>query len=336
MDAALRPEVVVDDVEHDTQALGVGGIDEAGQGLGSAVGLLHRRREHPVVAPVAFAGKGVDRHQLDGRHAERGQAIELPGRGVERALGRERPDVQLVEHGVEELDTSPAVVGPAEPAGVDDGRGSVDAVGLPARRRVGDRLTAVETEPIAVAVPDIVDHAHPRLGAARRARERPCACRRRRRRARPRRCGPAAPTPRSASTGRRAGAAPSLATTATADHGHGRSSIWATAASGHDDPGGRLARLPADLVQRLEQHVGVEQQAVSAGSRGTSAGALGRGPQGRQVAVDVQPCHPLRPRPPPPLQRRPSAPRRPGPVRSTSPGRPARRSRASGPSRRHR
>ena len=105
--AALRAEVVVDDVEHDAEPGGVGGVDEAGEPVGPAVRLLHRRREHAVVAPVADAGEGVDRHQLDRRDAEPGEPVELAGDAVERALGRERADVQLVQHGVGEGDAAP-------------------------------------------------------------------------------------------------------------------------------------------------------------------------------------------------------------------------------------
>ncbi len=102
--AAERADVVVDDIDDDAEPGSVGGVDEAGQRVRSAVGVLHRRPEHAVVAPVAIAGELVERHQLDVGDAEHGQTFELADRRVERAGRRERPDVQLVQDGVLEGD----------------------------------------------------------------------------------------------------------------------------------------------------------------------------------------------------------------------------------------
>ena len=120
-DVALRAEVVVHDVDDDAEAAVVGGVDEAGQAVGPAVHLLDGRREHTVVAPVAGAGRGVQRHQLDEGDAERGEAVELADGGVERALGREHAHVELVVHRVHEGDAAPAAVGPRVLGRVDDG-----------------------------------------------------------------------------------------------------------------------------------------------------------------------------------------------------------------------
>ena len=160
--AALRAEVVVDDVDHDGQPGAVGGVHEAGQRLGPAVGVLDGGREHAVVAPVAVAGEGVQRHQLDGRDAEGGQAGELVDRRVERAGRRERADVRLVEHGVDEGRRATRRRSTSKGAGVDDRRGPVHPVGLPSRGGVGERAPAVEAEAVAVAVPDAVDDRRPK------------------------------------------------------------------------------------------------------------------------------------------------------------------------------
>ena len=247
--AALRAEVVVDDVEHDAEPGGMGGVDEAGKPVRSAVGLLHGRREHAVVAPVADAWEGVDRHQLDRRHAEADEPVELAGDAVERALRRERADVQLVEHGVGERRRRAS-----------RGRSSGTS---PGRRRPTDRARRRVASPTPGR-----RAAHRRragCGSGRRARPR------RRRRptsrdpspsandagppARPPPTPREAPTPRSGSTRRRPGgrrASPSrpirvlrraAQRSGRMQHSDGfhRSSIWATAARGQETQAGRTA-----------------------------------------------------------------------------------------------
>ena len=95
---ARRADVVVDDVEQHAHAGRVGGIDQAGEPVGSAVGRLRGARVHAVVAPAPPAGELADRHELDRGDAELGQAREVGDHRGERALRRERADVELVEH----------------------------------------------------------------------------------------------------------------------------------------------------------------------------------------------------------------------------------------------
>jgi hypothetical protein len=172
--AAARADVAVHDVDEDSQAGGVGGVDEAGQCLGTAVGVLDRRPEHAVVAPVVVTGELVERHQLDVRDAEARQPVELLAGGVQRPGGRERPDVQLVQDRVLERRRGPAVVVPGEARRVDDRRGAVDAVGLPTRRRIGERRAAVEADAVAVAVAEPFGDTDPRArGVVRLQRQRP-------------------------------------------------------------------------------------------------------------------------------------------------------------------
>ena len=77
---------------------------------------------------------------------------ELRALGVERPLGRERADVQLVEHRVEHRRRLEAVVGPREALVVDHPRGPAQPARLPAAGRVGKAL-AVERQPVVVAGP---------------------------------------------------------------------------------------------------------------------------------------------------------------------------------------
>ena len=75
---------------------------------------------------------------------------------VERPLGCERADVQLIEHQVLPAHPGPIAIGPREPFREHDGRGAVDALGLPQRTGIGAFGTIVEAEGIAQAV----GHAH--------------------------------------------------------------------------------------------------------------------------------------------------------------------------------
>ena len=113
-------EVVVDDVEDDREALGVGGVDEAREVVRGAVGRVGRVEVDAVVAPAVVAGELGERHQLDRGHAQLAQAGEVRDRGGERPLGRERADVDLVEDRPGERRRREVAVGPRE---VRPGRG---------------------------------------------------------------------------------------------------------------------------------------------------------------------------------------------------------------------
>jgi hypothetical protein len=67
---SVRSEVIVDDVEKDRQAAGVGFVYEPLQIVRRAVDGVGREVKHAVVAPVARPGKIGDRHQFNGRDAE--------------------------------------------------------------------------------------------------------------------------------------------------------------------------------------------------------------------------------------------------------------------------
>jgi hypothetical protein len=129
-------DVVVDDVQQDGEALAVGRVDEALQALRAAVRVVRRADVDAVVAPPVAAGERGDRHQLDRRDAELAQAAQVGDRGIERALLGERADVQLVQHRVAKRRRLESLVGPREPARVEQPRPPPQAVRLPARRGV--------------------------------------------------------------------------------------------------------------------------------------------------------------------------------------------------------
>ena len=148
---AVRAEVVVDDVEEHGQALAVRRVDEPAQVVGPAVGVRRRVERGAVVAPAPLAGEVGERHELDGRHAHLRQRGQLLAHAVERAGRGERPDVELVDDEVRQRGRGPAPVGPRERSEVDHLARPVDALGLVPRGRVGERVPAVEREPVAVA-----------------------------------------------------------------------------------------------------------------------------------------------------------------------------------------
>ena len=149
---ALRPEVVVDAVHQHRQPHPVGGIDQPAEGCRPAVGVLHGERVDAVVAPAAIAGELAHGQQLDRVDAQFGQVGQLPDRRIQCALGRERADVQLVDHQVSQRHPG-EVVPPVEGGGL-DGAHPVDAVGLMPRPRVRPDRPAVKR----VAVPRAAGH----------------------------------------------------------------------------------------------------------------------------------------------------------------------------------
>ncbi|RKO96300.1 hypothetical protein CAUPRSCDRAFT_12007 [Caulochytrium protostelioides] len=91
------PEMVVDDIEDDGEAVSVGGVDEAAQPARAPVGLVDGIPRDAVVAPPVGAVERVHGQQLDMRDAQVAQVRELRDRRIERALGREGAHVHLVD-----------------------------------------------------------------------------------------------------------------------------------------------------------------------------------------------------------------------------------------------
>ena len=120
-------DVVVDDVEQHGQALAVRGVDELLQPVRPAVGGLRGGDVDAVVAPAVAARELADRHHLDRRDAELAQLAQVRDRGLERALGREGADVQLVEDELADRRRAPVGVGPRERAGVEQARRAAQA-----------------------------------------------------------------------------------------------------------------------------------------------------------------------------------------------------------------
>ena len=124
------------------------GVDQRLQVVRRAIAAVGRERQHAVVAPVALAGKIVDRHQLDGGDAQRGEVGQGCLHAVEAA---QSADMQLVEHRLVPRPAAPRRMLPAIGARVDDEARAMDVVGLGARRGIGHREAVGQAVAIARA-----------------------------------------------------------------------------------------------------------------------------------------------------------------------------------------
>ena len=154
---AGRTQMVVHHVDHHPDAAGVAGIDQPLEAIGSAVAVVGGEQVDTVVAPPPISPELGDGQQLDGVDAERDQVIQPGHHGVERALGSEGADVQLVQDGRGEIDAPPAPVGPDEGAVVDNPRRPVNARGLPGGARIRPRWAAVEAVAVVVSGAGVVN-----------------------------------------------------------------------------------------------------------------------------------------------------------------------------------
>ena len=155
---AVRPEVVVDDVEAHGEALGVARVDERLERLRAAVDAARGVPVDAVVTPVPAARNGIHRQDLDVRHAEVDEVVEASSRRLERALLGERADVQFVEDSALETVAAgarvvalPLGVAPLVLTEVDDLARAVHALGLQQAARIGTQVAAVHAERVLAA-----------------------------------------------------------------------------------------------------------------------------------------------------------------------------------------
>ena len=155
----LGPDVVVDHVQDHGEPAAVALVHQASQPLRPSVRGLHRVREHPVVPPVPRARELRDRHELHRRDPEVDQLVEERHDRFELPLGRERPDVKLVQDVLGERRRRPRGVVPLERAGIDHLRRPVHLRLEPGRRV--RQLLAVQPEPVRRAGVHVLDHSPP-------------------------------------------------------------------------------------------------------------------------------------------------------------------------------
>ena len=164
-------EMVVDHVEDHAESFGMRPVHEPSQIVGAAVRMMRRKEIHAVVTPPEPAGKSGDRHQLDDRDAHASQLRQLVRRRREGTLGREGPDVHLVENLALVRYSRPIRVRPLEGPRVDDHRRAVRSLRLKAGRRIRTGVGVVQPKLVARTHSRHVDAAREvavRLGTQRR------------------------------------------------------------------------------------------------------------------------------------------------------------------------
>ena len=137
----LGTEVVVNDVEQHRDPALVRGLDESLEVVRSSVACVRSVRKGSVIAPVPAALEVADRHDLDGRHPEVREVVQLKSGARKRALGRKSADMEFVKHHVVPFAACPGLA-PAICAWIDRLARTVDVVGLKARRRIWNALAA--------------------------------------------------------------------------------------------------------------------------------------------------------------------------------------------------
>src|SRR5207249_10102498 len=148
-EVAGRPEMVVDDVQDDSQPRLVASVDKALQAVWPSVRMMRRKEVDAVISPATAAGELGDRHHLDHVDAELDKMRQPFDCSVERPLRRERADVQLVDDRPRERPSGPARVGPSVDLVINDRGKAEDAVRLEGGTRIWAGVPAVEREAVA-------------------------------------------------------------------------------------------------------------------------------------------------------------------------------------------
>ena len=152
---AARTQVVVDNVLDHAKTAPVTGGHEAAIRSRTAVALLHGEPGDAVVAPVVCAVEGVDGQGFDEVDAELDEMVETLDGAVQRAVGSEGPDVQLVDHATAAGCRTESATGPSvriQWRRVDDHAEAVDPVRQGAASRVVQHLIrVVDTEAVSRA-----------------------------------------------------------------------------------------------------------------------------------------------------------------------------------------
>src|SRR5579863_2237556 len=107
-----RAEMVIDHVEEDRESVLMSRINEALQCIRSTVGFMDREKSDPIVAPTVIARECGDGHQFNVRNAQLFEMVEFADGCIERALGRERADMEFIDDGAGERRCVKFIVGP--------------------------------------------------------------------------------------------------------------------------------------------------------------------------------------------------------------------------------
>jgi hypothetical protein len=149
-------KVVVDDVEDDGEAVLVGGVDEALEAAGTAIGVLDGEGIDDVVAPIAGTRELGYGHEFEGGNAQFLELLQVGEDGVEGALGGVGTCVYLVKNVIPKGEPDPGGVGPGK-LRIEHSRGAVHAVRLPAGGGVGSLGLPVESVKVVGARSDSLE-----------------------------------------------------------------------------------------------------------------------------------------------------------------------------------
>ncbi len=140
--------MIVNNVQEHHQPQSMGGIDQLLQIVRRPVSRIRSVRQHAIVAPVALAGKIVDRHQLDRRHPQFLQTRQIVPHAAKAAGGS---GMHLVQHDLGPGAPPPVGIFPLESAGLNNA-GVVDVRRLTLRRRVRHHQPVRQAIPISCTI----------------------------------------------------------------------------------------------------------------------------------------------------------------------------------------
>ena len=119
MGSALRAEVVVYDIQDDSQPHSVASIDETLKSHRSVELRSHCLGQSAVVTPTAPLRRNSNWHNLHSSHFEAPQMLQARGGRFKRPLRGEQSDVHFIEHTTRNLNASPLLVGPGKRGGIE-------------------------------------------------------------------------------------------------------------------------------------------------------------------------------------------------------------------------
>jgi len=157
-DVPDRAEVVVDDVEQDHDAMGMGGVDEGLQVVRRAIGRVRRIEEHAVIAPSAPAGELRDGHQLDRGDADMAKMRQAADCRLEGPFLREGADMQFIKDRLFPRPALPARLPPGIGGGIDEEGAAFEVFYLCPRCGIGYLRAVRKAEGVAVAGAGKVRH----------------------------------------------------------------------------------------------------------------------------------------------------------------------------------
>ena len=147
----FRTEVAVHDVKQHCDSALMRSLDESLEVFRSSVACVRSVRKGSVIAPIPSALEVADRHDLNGRHPEIREVVQLKRGSRERAFRGKSAKVEFVKHDVVPFPSSPGF-SPAICAWVYRLARTVNIVRLKARSGIGDSLPARERKHITCAL----------------------------------------------------------------------------------------------------------------------------------------------------------------------------------------